>query len=170
MVQRSAKEEDSLVSQRKEYEKVLAQQRQLYEEKMTELDKLHSQRKVSELPLSPVLCSMCDVYTSQEYEAELEMLQEQKKTYEEKMEEYEALQLQKKVKMRLFFLILYFRAAFPYLSALHLFAPSSQDYEAKLSELESALVKEIQSERTASEKKLEMQRKVRRAVESIRTH
>ena len=48
MVQRSAKEEDSLISQRKEYEKVLTQQRQLYEEKMTELNKLHTQRKVSE--------------------------------------------------------------------------------------------------------------------------
>jgi hypothetical protein len=109
MVQRSAKEEDSLTSQRIEYEKVLTQQRRLYEEKMTELEKLHTQRK--------------------EYEAELEMLQEQKKTYEEKMEEYEALQLQKK------------------------------DYEAKLSELESALVKELQSERSAAEEKLELQRK-----------
>ena len=100
MIQMSAEEEESLVSQKTEYEKVLAQQRQLYEEKTTELDKLHSQRKVSELPLSPVLCSMCDVYTSQEYEAELEMLQEQKKTYEEKMEDYRALQQQKKVKMQ----------------------------------------------------------------------
>ena len=34
---------------------------------------------------------------TQEYEAELEMLQGQKKSYEAKMEEYEALQLQKKV-------------------------------------------------------------------------
>jgi flagellar biosynthesis chaperone FliJ len=76
MVQRSAREEDSLVSQRKEYENMLSQQRGLYGEKMTELEKLHSQRK--------------------EYEAELEMLQEQKKSYEAKVEEYEALQLQKK--------------------------------------------------------------------------
>lgn len=49
MVQRSAREEDSLISQRKEYEKMLSQQRGLYEEKMTELDKLHSQRKVRQL-------------------------------------------------------------------------------------------------------------------------
>ena len=48
MAQRSAKEEDSLTSQRKEYEKVLTQQRRLYEEKMAELDQLHTQRKVSE--------------------------------------------------------------------------------------------------------------------------
>ena len=48
MVQRSAREEDSLVSQRKEYEKMLGQQRGLYGEKMSELEKLHSQRKVSE--------------------------------------------------------------------------------------------------------------------------
>ena len=46
MVQRSAREEDSLVSQRKEYENMLSQQRGLYGEKMTELEKLHSQRKV----------------------------------------------------------------------------------------------------------------------------
>ena len=42
---------------------------------------------------------MTFVPSPQEYEAELEMLQEQKKTYEEKMEEYEALQLQKKVRL-----------------------------------------------------------------------
>ena len=47
MVQRSAKEEDSLVSQRQEYEKVLSQQRRLYDDKMTELEQLHTQRKVS---------------------------------------------------------------------------------------------------------------------------
>ena len=46
MVQRSAREEDSLVSQRKEYEKMLSQQRGLYGEKMSELEKLDSQRKV----------------------------------------------------------------------------------------------------------------------------
>ena len=46
MVQRSAKEEDSLLSQRLEYERVLAQQRRLYEEKMSELKQLHTQRKV----------------------------------------------------------------------------------------------------------------------------
>ena len=41
--------------------------------------------------------SLCALYTSQEYEEELEMLQEQKTTYEAKIEEYEAMQLQKKV-------------------------------------------------------------------------
>ena len=46
MVQRSAREEDSLVSQRMEYEKMLSQQRGLYGEKMSELEKLDSQRKV----------------------------------------------------------------------------------------------------------------------------
>ena len=53
MVQRSAKEEDSLTSQRIEYEKVLTQQRRLYEEKMTELEKLHTQRKVGILSCQP---------------------------------------------------------------------------------------------------------------------
>ena len=41
------------------------------------------------IPLSIDIC--------QEYEVELETLQEQKKTYEVKMKEYEALQQQKKV-------------------------------------------------------------------------
>ena len=107
MVQRSAREEDSLLSQRKEYEEMLTQQRRLYGEKMTELDKLHSQRKVSgHTPhthtLSLFLSFSHTPYTlslshTQEYEAELEMLQGQKKSYEAKMEEYEGLQLQKKV-------------------------------------------------------------------------
>ena len=152
MVQRSAEEEESLLSQKMEYEKVLAQQRQLYEEKMTELDELHSQRKVSELPLSPVLCSMCDVYTSQEYETELEMLQEQKKTYEEKVKEYEALQLQKKVKYEEFALVPTFDVSPSY----------SQNYEAQLDELESTLVKEMQSGRSASDEQVDLQRKVLR--------
>ena len=46
MVQRSSQEEESLVSQRVEYERELTQQRQFYEEKVTELDRLQSQRKV----------------------------------------------------------------------------------------------------------------------------
>ena len=112
MVQRSAQEEVSLVSQRKEYEKMLTQQRRLYEDKMTELDKLHSQRKVSgslSLPSPPLSLSLSLSMFSlppslsphtQEYEAELEMLQDQKKSYEAKVEEYEALQLQKKVDLK----------------------------------------------------------------------
>ena len=85
------------------------------------------------------------------------MLQEQKKTYEEKMEEYEALQLQKKVwKTGLLLPV-----PLPCLShCLHHSLTPCQDYEEKLSELESALVKEMQSERSASEEKLELQRKV----------
>ena len=54
MVQRSAKEEDSLMSQRNEYEQMLTQQRRLYEENLTELNRVNSQRKVSN-----TVCSWC---------------------------------------------------------------------------------------------------------------
>ena len=55
MAQRSSQEEESLISQRMEYEKILDEQKQLYQEKVTELDRLHSQRKVFGAGYNPSL-------------------------------------------------------------------------------------------------------------------
>ena len=73
---------------------------QVYDASVKELEDLHTEKNVSLwcVELSHLLY-LCALYMSQVYEAELEMVQEQKKTYEAKMEEYEALQLQKKVEV-----------------------------------------------------------------------
>ena len=146
-----------------------------------------------EAVVPPSESEMTFVPLPQEYEAELEMLQDQKKTYEEKMEEYEALQLQKKVR-HFQTLVLSSDLSFHYLPhsrlphsqllpsppsplTLHFLSfsrltppppltppslsPSPlQDYEAKLSELESALVKELRSGRSTAQEKVELQRNV----------
>ena len=103
-------DQETLLSQRQEFEGMLDTQRMDYEHKIGELDVVQKEKKVCTCTLYVQLQFgqprthlihhtklYCVCFFVQEYELELETLQQQKKDYEEKLKEIDILQGEKEV-------------------------------------------------------------------------